>query len=140
MKVLFFRLCRKFNLKASVTYFQICVCVKYVRKIMACAVKRLGGLSYLWPNALHNKGLFNDLVTSLGLFICVSKWPFEPKILARNLGTFFVPKFDVKMFQAKISCQKFWHRAKILAQNFGMEYWHEILHQNFWHIFSLPKF
>ena len=37
-------------------YFQICVyCVKYVRKIMACAAKRLGDLSYLWPNALHNK-------------------------------------------------------------------------------------
>ena len=60
---------------------------------------------------------------------------------AENFGKVFWQVFHAKIFRAEISCRKFWHVAKILAQNFGTEFWHEnsmpklfcakILSQNF---------
>ena len=89
------------------------------------------------------RSFYSMVFEAKGLYICVPNH-FEPKVLARNSGRFFMPKFHAKIFQAEISCWKFWDGDKFLAQNFlhkkfqYREYFKNLLHLPIWVYYSVP--
>ena len=80
----------------------------------------------------------------LRLYTSVRRNAISSRFIWHEILAWFLSRKFRQVFYAEILCQKFWHGASILAQNFGTEFRHEIPCQKFWQVFpcqnSEPKF
>ena len=96
------------------------------------------------PHPFWDLTFLDGLTERVRLYTSVRRNAISSRFVRHEILAWFLSRKFRQVFYAKILCQKFWHGASILAQNFGTEFRHEIPCQKFWQVFpcqnSEPKF